>query len=157
MRFDGRSRRPPQDVFNAALSYGYAILLGECVSALAACGLEPSLGMLHTDDDARPSLALDLIEEFRPYVVDQVVVQLCRKGALTADHGGPSANSSGVFLARPGKQALVDGYERRMIQVTRGASPGFSGSIRRHLYRQAQLLAGFIMGQSDEWLGLSWR
>ena len=157
MRFQGRSRRPPMDVFNAAISYGYAVLLGECVSALVSCGLEPGIGMLHADDDARPSLALDLMEEFRPYVVDQVVLRLCRQGGLTTANGQPAPQSSGVYLDKPGKAAVVDGYERRMLQVTRGASPGFAGSIRRHVYRQAQLLAGFIMGQNDEWLGLSWR
>ena len=64
--FNGRSRRPPLDVPNAALSYVYAILLGECVGALHAVGLESSLGVLHAPTDKRPSLALDLMEEFRP-------------------------------------------------------------------------------------------
>jgi len=157
LRFDGRSRRPPMDVFNAALGYGYAILLGECVTALTACGLEPGLGMLHADDDSRPSLALDLMEEFRPYVVDQVVVSLCRKGGLKAEDGVASPGTQGVYLSKSGKEAVVNGYERRMLQVTRGALAGFSGSIRRHVYRQAQHLAQFIMGQQDDWTGLSWR
>ena len=60
--FDGRSRRPPRDLPNAALSYGYAILLSECVGALHAAGLEPSLGIAHAPTDKRPSLALDLME-----------------------------------------------------------------------------------------------
>ena len=145
------------DVFNAAISYGYAILLGECVSALVSCGLEPGIGMLHADDDSRPSLALDLMEEFRPYVVDQAVVHLCRRGGLKAEDGTHSAQSSGIFLTKNGKAAVVDGYERRMLQVTRGALPGFAGSIRRHVYRQAQVLAQFIMGRREEWVGLSWR
>ena len=69
--FDGRSRRPPRDLPNAALSYGYAILLSECVGALHAAGLEPSLGIAHAPTDKRPSLALDLMEQFRPLLVDQ--------------------------------------------------------------------------------------
>ena len=68
--FDGRSRRPPRDLPNAALSYGYAILLSECVGALHAAGLEPSLGIAHAPTDKRPSLALDLMEQFRPLLVD---------------------------------------------------------------------------------------
>ena len=64
--FDGRSRRPPRDLPNAALSYGYAILLSECIGALHAAGLEPSLGIAHAPTDKRPSLALDLMEQFRP-------------------------------------------------------------------------------------------
>ena len=58
--FDGRSRRPPKDLANAAISYAYAILLAECTGALLAAGLEPSLGVLHASTDKHPSLALDL-------------------------------------------------------------------------------------------------
>ena len=59
LRFQGRSRRPPMDVFNAAIGYGYAILLGECVTALVSCGLEPGIGMLHADDDTQPCFGPD--------------------------------------------------------------------------------------------------
>jgi CRISPR associated protein, Cas1 family len=87
MTFAGRSRRPPEDIINAALSYGYAIILGETVSALCAAGLDPAIGLLHADDDNRPSLALDLMEEFRPLVVDQVVVSAARRAELRPEHG----------------------------------------------------------------------
>jgi CRISPR-associated protein Cas1 len=155
--FTGRNRRPPMDVVNAALGYGYAILLGECVSALMACGLEPAAGLLHADDDYRPSLALDLMEEFRPYVVDQVVVHLCRRKTLTAQHGRERKGESGVWLTKEGKTVLVDAYEKRMQQFTGGAIVGFSGTIRRHIYRQAQRLAAFVHDPDVEWMGLSWR
>src|SRR5689334_13392801 len=82
LRFAGRSRRPPLDLVNAALSFGYTILLGEAVAALAAAGLDPAIGLLHADADRRPSLALDLIEEFRPLVVDQVVITAARRDQL---------------------------------------------------------------------------
>ena len=82
LTFEGRSRQPPQDVVNAALSYGYAILAGEAVSALCAAGLDPAIGLLHADADRRPSLALDLMEEFRPLIVDQVVTAAIKRGSL---------------------------------------------------------------------------
>ncbi|MDR1078688.1 MAG: CRISPR-associated endonuclease Cas1 [Propionibacteriaceae bacterium] len=157
LRFSGRSRRPPLDLFNAALGYGYAILLGECVSALAAAGLDPNIGLLHADDNRRPSLALDLMEEFRPYVVDQALMQICRRGSLTPNHAQTKPTESGVFLTKAGKQALVDGYERRMLQVTGGALPQFTGSIRRHIYRQPQRLAAYVKDPQADWIGLSWR
>jgi CRISP-associated protein Cas1 len=62
----GRSRQPPLDVVNAALSYGYAILAGEAVSALCTAGLDPAIGLLHADADRRPSLALDLMRSSGP-------------------------------------------------------------------------------------------
>jgi CRISPR-associated protein Cas1 len=157
VQFTGRSRQPPQDVVNAALSYGYAILLGETVSALCAAGLDPAIGLLHTEQDRRPSLALDLMEEFRPLVVDQVVVSAARHQQLRAEHGQRVESIHGVLLTRAGKETVIGGYERRMLQQTRGALPGFSGSLRRHLYRQAERAAAFVHNPQATWSGLSWR
>ncbi len=109
--FDGRSRRPPRDLPNAALSYGYAILLSECVGALHAAGLEPSLGIAHAPTDKRPSLALDLMEQFRPLLVDQTVMALLRTRKLRPEHGVVEAEAGGVWLGSDGKKILVDAYE----------------------------------------------
>lgn len=155
LRFAHRSRRPPLDVVNAALGYGYAMLHGECTAALAAAGLDPAIGLLHSDESGRQSLALDLMEEMRPYVVDQVVLELARRGSLKPEHGRPEAG--GVLLTRQGKAALIDGYERRMLRTTAGATTGFRGSIRRHLYRQAQRLAAYVENPAVGWEGLAWR
>lgn len=157
VRFEGRSRRPPVDVINAALSYGYAILLGEAVSALCAAGLDPAIGLLHAEQDNRPSLALDLMEEFRPLVVDQVVISAARRRALTGAHGRREDATPGVLLTRAGKETLVDGYELRMLQRTAGALPGLSGSMRRHLYRQAGQISALVHGSTGSWIGMSWR
>lgn len=154
--FVERNRQPPLDVVNAALSYGYAVLQGECVSALVAAGLDPAIGVLHTDSRNQPGLALDLMEEFRPTIVDQVVVQLFRSGGLTAAHGTTIAGKKGVLLTKAGKQALMDGYERRMLTRVKNASD-FAGSWRRQLYRQAQRMATAVAGDHSAYLGLSWR
>ena len=153
LRFRVRSRRPPMDVANAALSLLYTILLGECITALHGVGLDPSLGLLHSDQDNRPSLALDLMEEFRPLIVDNCVQGLAATGGLTSAHGRTEGN--GVLLTQAGREAVLDAYERRMLQPT-SALAGFSGTIRRHLYRQAQRLRLAIM-TDIEFTGLSWR
>jgi CRISPR-associated protein Cas1 len=157
VRFTGRSRQPPQDIVNSALSYGYAILLGEVVSALCAAGLEPAIGLLHSEQERRPSLALDLVEEFRPLVVDQVVISAARRHELRAEHGRREEAGQGMLLTRAGREVLLAGYERRMLQHTRGALPGFAGSLRRHLYRQAERVAAFVHQPDIDWTGLSWR
>lgn len=157
MRFAGRSRQPPEDTVNAALSYGYAIILAEAVSALCAAGLDPAIGMFHAEQDRRPSLALDLMEEFRPLIVDQVVVAAARRAELRAEHGHRDDGGHGVLLTKAGREILVGGYEHRMLQQTRGALPGMSGSLRRHLYRQAQRIAAYVQDPQATWTGLSWR
>lgn len=156
MEFTVRSRRPPRDVVNAALSYLYTILLGECVTALQAAGLDPAIGVLHADQDSRPSLALDLMEEFRPFVVDSVVMTAARLRALTPNHGRKEPGS-GTLLTKAGKEALLMRYEKRLLTRTSGALPGFTGTIRAHLYRQAHRLRASIMDHDEPWTGLSWR
>ncbi len=74
--FEGRERRPPKDPVNALLSFLYTILNHDCASALSAVGLDPQVGFLHTDRPGRPSLACDLMEEFRPIFVDRLVLKL---------------------------------------------------------------------------------
>jgi len=156
LTFAGRSRQPPLDVVNAALSLGYTILAGEATSALAAAGLEPEIGLFHVPADRRPALALDLMEEFRPLIVDQVVAAMTARDELRPEHGRRREGVPGVLLTKAGRAAFLEAYERRMLQFTRGALPGFSGTLRRHLYRQAERLAGFIHHDQD-WTGLSWR
>ena len=155
--FDGRSRRPPRDVPNAALSYGYAILLSECVGALHAAGLEPSLGIAHAPTDKRPSLALDLMEQFRPLLVDQTVMALLRTRKLRPEHGVVEAEAGGVWLGGDGKKILVDAYEAACQRSVTGAFPGYSGSWRRHIAHSAQMLARAIAEPDYQWSGVAWR
>lgn len=154
--FGHRSRQPPMDIANAALSFLYTVVLGECVTALYAAGLDPAIGILHADDPTRPSLALDLMEELRPLVVDQVVLAAARSGALQETHGRSEPGRAGVLLTKAGREAVLDGYERRMLTRTRGALPDFAGTLRRHVYRQAQRLQAAVC-RGEPWTGMSWR
>ena len=155
--FPCRSRRPPKDMANAALSYAYSLLLGECTAALFAAGLEPSLGVLHASTDKRPSLSLDLMEEFRPLLVDRMVFGLLRSRRLRPEHAGPSDDGAGVWLTKDGKKAVVDGYEATLQRSVKGALPGFAGPWRRHIHHSAQLLGRAILEPGYEWVGVSWR
>ena len=155
--FDGRSRRPPRDLPNAALSYGYAILLSECVGALHAAGLEPTLGIAHAPTDKRPSLALDLMEQLRPLLVDQTVMALLRTRKLRPEHGVVEAEAGGVWLGSDGKKILVDAYEAACQRSVTGALPGYSGSWRRHIAHSAQMLARAIAEPDYQWSGVACR
>lgn len=79
MRFSGRSRRPPTDAANALLSFLYTLLTHDCRSALETVGLDPAVGFLHRDRPGRPSLALDLVEEFRPAFADRLALSLINR------------------------------------------------------------------------------
>lgn len=157
LAFTTRSRQPPLDLANASLSFLYTVLLGECVTALRAAGMDPGLGVLHSPQAKRPSLALDLLEEFRPLVADQVVLNAARRNRLTSKHARKDPKGQGILLTKKGREEILKAYEERMLQVVKGSIPDFAGSIRRHLYRQAQRLAGTIMHDDYEWSGMSWR
>ena len=142
--FHGRSRRPPTDVVNAALSYGYTILVGDAVTACAAAGLDPAVGFLHADHERRPSLALDLAEEFRPTVVDAAVLALVRRGDLTVEHGRPMEADRGVLLTEEGRRRLTASVERRMLQLVYHVPINRKTSMRRVMFHQAQALASVV-------------
>ncbi|MCS6828359.1 MAG: CRISPR-associated endonuclease Cas1, partial [Caldilinea sp.] len=85
-RFEGRVRRPPTDPVNVLLSYGYTVLLQNVLGAVLTVGLDPYVGFLHRLEYNRPSLALDLMEEFRPLIVDSVVLHCLNNGVIKGEH-----------------------------------------------------------------------
>lgn len=88
--FSGRNRRPPRDPVNAMLSFGYTVVGSILEGDVEAAGLDPALGCLHAPAYGRPSLMLDILEEFRPILVDSVVVRLLnRKQLVPTDFGPP--------------------------------------------------------------------
>ena len=74
--FEERNRRPPLDNVNALLSFIYTLLVHDVRSALETVGLDPAVGFLHRDRPGRPGLALDMMEEFRPFLADRLVLSL---------------------------------------------------------------------------------
>lgn len=110
-QMDGRTRRPPRDRFNAMLSFLYSMWMNDCRSALEAAGLDPQVGFLHALRPGRAALALDLMEEFRPWA-DRLALTLINRGQLTADdfvlrEGG------GVSLEPDARKAVVVAYQER--------------------------------------------
>lgn len=83
LEFPGRVRRPPTDPINALLSLGYTLLLNQVIAAVSLVGFDPYFGSLHSIDYGRPSLALDLMEEWRPIIVDTLVLSVFNLKALT--------------------------------------------------------------------------
>ena len=113
--------------------------------------------MLHASTDKRPSLSLDLMEEFRPLLVDRTVLSLLRSKRLRPEHATTSPDGEGVWLNSKGKKTLVDGYEATLQRQVKGAMPGFSGTWRRHIHHGAQLFGRAITEPGYEWTGASWR
>jgi CRISP-associated protein Cas1 len=115
LTFDTRSRRPPQDEVNAVLSYAYAVLAGECVSAIAAAGLDLRQGFLHKPRAGRPALALDVMEPFRPLIADQAVLSGLNHGQLKPEHFATHGEGgAAVLLTEDGRKLALDLLEQRL-------------------------------------------
>lgn len=144
-RMNGRNRRPPRDPSNALLSFGYALLVKDCTLALHGAGLDPFLGMYHTPHHGRPALALDLMEPFRPLIVDSVVLQMIRRGEVKPDDFIQTGQA--VAFKSGARKALIRAYERRMDEQIAHPVFGYRISYRQILSVQARLLARAFLGE----------
>ncbi len=156
--FAHRRRRPPPDPVNAMLSFGYTLLLNDAVVACHIAGLDPEGGFLHSLAQGRASLALDLMEEFRPVVVDSVVTALVLKGKVAPegfDH--PVEDEKGCRMAPETLKVFLAAYEKRMLTLVRHPGLGRRVSYRMALTAQARLLAGVLAGREDTYTSLVWR
>ncbi len=148
--FRERSRRPPMDRVNAMLSFFYSILTYEIVSALEVVGLDSYVGFLHTDRPGRPSLALDLIEEFRAYIVDRFVLTCINKRIVDAGCFIIKENES-VLLTDTGRAKMLDAWQKRKNEEI--THPFLEEKVKIGLlpYVQAQLLARHVRGDLKEY------
>lgn len=134
--FNGRSRRPAKDIFNAAINYLYGMLYSVVEGALFAAGLDPHLGILHTDEHTKPTLAFDLIEAFRPWI-DRLLIDACMAKKLQVSFF--TKNQYGLFLNKEGKAFIIplfNAFLRKELSFLNRNS-----TIKNHIYYLAGRLA----------------
>jgi CRISPR-associated protein Cas1 len=151
--FGGRDFYPPPDPINAMLSFGYTLLLHDVLTAVQFTGLDPYLGCFHVVEAGRPALALDLMEEFRPLIVDRLVWELLRTGAVDRTRfERPAHNPAAVYLDADGRTLLVNRYEALMQTVVPLAN-GTRTPFRRVVLLQAQAVARVVRGEQTTYVG----
>lgn len=141
--FAKRTRRPPKDPVNAMLSFGYALLYNEAISAVTGCGFDPYVGFYHAVSYGRCSLALDLMEEMRPLVADRLALYLANTETLSASQF--RSENDGVRLDGGGRKRFLRAYEDLMNNEFRDRTSGRPVSLRLALYAQAQHLLKSVM------------
>lgn len=147
--FDGRNRRPPLDPVNAMLSLGYTLLAKDVTIALQSAGFDPYLGFYHQPRYGRPALALDVMEEFRPLIVDSVVLAAVNTGAIRL--GDFIRRGGAVTMTKSGRAKFFQAYERRVDEEVTHPVFGYRISYRRTLEVQVRLLARYLVGEIDEY------
>ncbi len=148
IHFGGRSRRPPLDEMNCLLSFLYTLLVHDVRSALEGVGLDPQVGFLHRLRPGRPSLALDVMEEFRPVLVDRLALTLCNRGQLKARDFERTASGAVLLTEKARKDVLAAWQRRKQAEVLH---PFLEERMTTGLlwHMQARLLARCIRGELD--------
>lgn len=113
-KFKGRSRRPPLDEFNSMLSLGYSILMNEIYGKIEAKGLSPYFGFIHRDKEKHPTLASDLMEEWRAVIVDTLVVGMINGSEVHKDHFYYDIDEPGCYITKDGLKIILSKIERRL-------------------------------------------
>lgn len=147
--FEGRNRRPPRDPVNALLSFAYAMLTKDLTVTVLSVGFDPYIGFYHAPRYGRPSLALDLMEEFRPLIADSVVISVINNGEI--DDRDFIRRAGAAALTDNGRRKFLEAYERRMDTLVAHPIFGYRVSYRRLLEVQARLLARHLLGEIDRY------
>lgn len=154
--FTTRSRRPPLDATNALLSFLYAMLAHDCRAACEATGLDAAVGFLHRDRPGRPGLALDLMEEFRPFIADRLALSLINRKQV--DPGGFTVSDSGAVLMNDAtRKAVLVAYQKRKQEPIVHPFIGESVAIGLLPHLQARLLARHLRGDLDAYPAFVWK
>lgn len=112
--FQGRSRRPPKDEFNSMLSLGYSILMNEIYGKLENKGLNPYFGFIHSDKEKHPTLASDMMEEWRATIVDALVMSLINGHEIHTEHFWHDRDKPGYYLTKEGLTIFLKKYDKKM-------------------------------------------
>ncbi|MEB3218752.1 MAG: type I-D CRISPR-associated endonuclease Cas1d [Nostocales cyanobacterium 94392] len=149
--FNHRNRRPPIDPINSLLSLGYSLLRHDIQGALNIVGFDPYLGYLHTERYGRPSLALDLMEEFRPLIVDSMVLSAINRQAFKPDDFVAEPVSHAVSLTKEKLYEFLKLYQERKLKKVTHPVLGIKKTYQQIFEVQARLLGKYLMGEIDKY------
>ena len=154
--FSDRNRRPPTDNVNAMLSFVYTLLTNNIASALETVGLDPYVGMMHTDRPGRASLALDMIEELRPVLADRFVLSLINKKVVNVKDFIKKENGAVLMKDDARKKFLSEWQNRKKETLTH---PYLKEKMEWGMvpYVQAMLLARYLRGDLDAYPPFLWK
>lgn len=149
-KMEGRNRRPPLDNVNALLSFVYTLLMHEVRAALESVGLDPCVGFLHVDRPGRQSLALDMMEEFRPFLADRLVLSLINRKQISKG-GFVKQPAGGIIMDDATRKEVITAWQKRKQEEI--IHPFMEERIPIGLlpYSQALLMARYLRGDLDNY------
>jgi CRISPR-associated protein Cas1 len=154
--FRGRSRRPPVDSVNAMLSFLYTLLTHDAASALEAVGLDPQVGFLHRDRPGRPGLALDLMEELRPFAGDRLALSVVNRRQVQGK-GFLSSETGGSVMDDETRKTILVAYQERKQEEIKHPFLDERTTVGMLVHLQALLLSRFLRGDLDDYPPFLWK
>ena len=154
--FHERSRRPPLDRVNCLLSFLYTMVMHDVRSALESVGLDPAVGFLHRDRPGRPSLALDMMEEFRSFLADRLVLSLINL-CQVKDKGFRIMESEAVFMDDETRKTVLVAYQKRKQDEIMHPFIKEKMPVGLLFHTQALLLARYLRGDLDGYPVFLWK
>lgn len=154
--FRERSRRPPLDNVNALLSFVYTLVMHDVRSALESVGLDPAVGFLHRDRPGRPGLALDLMEEFRPFLADRLVLSLINLRKVQKN-GFKMTESGAVIMSDETRKEVLVTYQNRKQEEILHPFLGEKVQVGMLFFIQALLFSRSIRGELDAYPPFIWK
>ncbi|MCF7823643.1 MAG: type I-C CRISPR-associated endonuclease Cas1c [Candidatus Marinimicrobia bacterium] len=154
--FKGRNRRPPLDNVNCLLSFVYTLVMHDIRSALESVGLDSSVGFLHRDRPGRPGLALDLMEEFRPFLADRLVLSLINMSQVQAK-GFQKSENGAVLMKDDTRKSVLIAYQKRKQDEILHPYLGEKMATGLIFHTQALLMARYLRGDLDAYPAFIWR
>ena len=151
--FGLRSRRPPRDRINCLLSFLYALVRHDCIAALTAAGLDPFVGFLHVDRPNRPSLALDLMEEFRPWLADRLAITLINRQQVGPEHF-QEREGGAVEFTEKGRKLVITAYQERKQESLHHLLLDQNLRLAQLPFIQARVLARHLRGDIPDYVPL---
>jgi CRISPR-associated protein Cas1 len=154
--FEERNRRPPLDNVNALLSFIYTLLVHDIRSALETVGLDPAVGFLHRDRPGRPSLALDMMEEFRPFLADRLTLSLINLRQVQGK-GFKKTDSGAVTMTDETRKTVLVAYQERKQEEILHPFIDEKVTIGLLFHTQALLMARYLRGDLDGYPPFIWK
>jgi CRISPR-associated protein Cas1 len=151
-----RTKRPPKDPLNALLSFVYALLSHDARSACEAAGLDAAVGFLHRDRPGRPGMALDLMEEFRPFLADRLVLSLINRRQVT-EMGFEFLETGAVRMDEATRKTVLVGYQERKQETITHPFLDEKTSVGLLIHLQARLMARWLRGDLDAYPPFIWK
>lgn len=151
--FKTRNRRPPRDRINCLLSFLYALVRHDCTAALTSIGLDPFVGFLHAERPNRPALALDLMEEFRPWLADRLALTLINRQQIGPDDF-KAREGGAVEFTEAGRKRVIKAYQERKQDTLQHGLLDQQLRVAQLPFVQARVLARHLRGDVADYVPL---